>query len=127
MSILLPQRISEAPLGPDASSVDGSTLRPEVEPAAAEYIKLATSSSANAAMANAIAARVEIGFFVTSGGQIAVAGTGQRGDIVQPQSSLEQPDAASNQDGRRGQDEQALRVFDGDDGGRPDEHAEAGE
>src|ERR1700694_5899792 len=60
MSITLPQRMSEAPVGPDASSFDGSTLRPLEGPAAAEYIKLATSSNVTAATANTIAARLEM-------------------------------------------------------------------
>src|SRR6202035_1855186 len=63
MSTTLPQRISEAPVGPDPSSFNGSTLRPLAGPAAAEYIKLATSSRATAATANAIAARLEMGLF----------------------------------------------------------------
>src|SRR5437868_10377065 len=59
MSIRLPQRISHAPVGPDASSLDGSTLRPVEKPAAAEYITVATSSSVMAAIANEIATRLE--------------------------------------------------------------------
>src|ERR1700730_10647139 len=58
-SIRLPQRMSEAPVGPDASSVEGSTPRPEANPAAAEYIPPATSSRATAATANKIATRLE--------------------------------------------------------------------
>src|SRR5437868_8203736 len=58
-SIRLPQRMSAAPCGPDVSSCDGSTLSPVDKPAAAEYIMIATSSSATAPAANAIAARVE--------------------------------------------------------------------
>src|ERR1700694_1378357 len=60
MSTRLPQRMSEAPVGPEASSVEGSTLRPEANPAAAEYIPPATSSRATAATANEIAMRLEI-------------------------------------------------------------------
>src|SRR6202162_4160941 len=58
MSIRLPQWMSDAPREPDASSFDGSTLRPN--PAAAEYIELATTSKTKAATANAIATRREI-------------------------------------------------------------------
>src|ERR1700693_5821552 len=58
ISIRLPQRMSDAPPEPDASSFDGSTLRPK--PAAAEYIELATASKTKAATANAIATRPEI-------------------------------------------------------------------
>src|ERR1700694_1055398 len=50
--------MSDAPPEPDASSFDGSTLRPK--PAAAEYIELATTSKTKAATANAIATRPEI-------------------------------------------------------------------
>src|ERR1700694_904106 len=59
MSIRLPQRMSEAPVGPDARSFEGSTLKPEANPAAAEYIPPATSSSATAATAKEIATRLE--------------------------------------------------------------------
>src|SRR5438132_7178960 len=47
--------MSEAPRGPDASSFDGSTVRPK--PAAAEYIETAATSKAKAATANPIATR----------------------------------------------------------------------
>src|SRR5438132_6124472 len=60
MSIRLPQRISDAPVGPEASNLDGSTLRPVEKPAAAEYIRVATSSSVMAATAKEIATRLEI-------------------------------------------------------------------
>src|ERR1700681_1270774 len=60
MSTRLPQRMSEAPVGPEASSVEGSTLRPEANPAAAEYTPPATSSRGPAATANEIATRLEI-------------------------------------------------------------------
>src|ERR1700737_4012775 len=63
MSIRLPQRINEAPVGPDPSSLDGSTLRPLEGPAAAEYINPAASSRVTAATANPIAARLEMGLF----------------------------------------------------------------
>src|SRR5207249_11960967 len=38
MSIRLPHRMRVAPVGPEASSFDGSTLRPPDGPPAAEYI-----------------------------------------------------------------------------------------
>jgi len=47
--------MSEAPPEPDASSFDGSTVRPK--PAAAEYIETDATSKAKAATANAIATR----------------------------------------------------------------------
>src|ERR1700680_992229 len=59
MSIRLPQWISEAPAGPEARSFGGSTVRPAEKPAAAEYIKLASSSNPKAAIANEIATRLE--------------------------------------------------------------------
>ena len=61
MSTTLPHRISEAPVGPDASSFDGSTLSARESPVAAEYIPAAASSSATAVTANEIASRVEMG------------------------------------------------------------------
>src|ERR1700682_4447118 len=64
MSIRLPHRMNEAPLGPDASSLDGSTLRPAANPTAAEYIPLAASSNPTAATANQIATRVETGLML---------------------------------------------------------------
>src|SRR5437660_1554035 len=60
MSTRLPQRMSDAPFGPDARSFDGSTVRPPEPPAAAEYINVASSSKAIAAAANGSATRVEI-------------------------------------------------------------------
>src|SRR3984893_18407929 len=61
MSIRLPHRVSEAPVRPDASSVDGSTLKPLDEPTATAYMTLAASSRASAVTANAIATRLEMG------------------------------------------------------------------
>ena len=60
MSIRLPQWINAAPMGPDARSVAGSTLKPAEKPVAAEYIALAANSRANAATALEIANRLEI-------------------------------------------------------------------
>src|SRR5438270_3085626 len=60
MSTRLPQRMSDAPFGPDARSFDGSTVRPVEPPAAAEYMSVARSSRAIAAAANESATRVEI-------------------------------------------------------------------
>src|SRR4030088_1959378 len=77
MSIRLPQRINAAPVGPDPSSFDGSTLRPLDGPAAAEYISPATNSRVTPATANPIAARVEIGRGPTSGGEVSVVGVAE--------------------------------------------------
>ena len=88
MSMRLPQRIREAPLGPEASCVDGSTLRLPDAPAAAAYITTAATSRAIAAPANAIAARLEIGRGPTSGGEVSVAGLGEHPDVVGPEAGL---------------------------------------
>src|ERR1700737_1766990 len=60
MSIRLPQWTNEAPRAPDASSIDGSTVRPVEKPVAAEYIKPDSSSNVIAAAANPIAARLDV-------------------------------------------------------------------
>jgi hypothetical protein len=61
----LPQRIRDAPVGPDPSSFDGSTLRPLEGPAAAEYSKPAVNSREIAATAKTIAARLEMSLVPT--------------------------------------------------------------
>ena len=88
MSIRLPHRMRVAPVGPEASSFDGSTLRPPDGPPAAEYIAAATNSRVNAATAKLIDARVEIGRGPTSGGEVSVAGLGEHPDVVGPEAGL---------------------------------------
>src|SRR3989442_12255249 len=90
MSIRLPQRMREAPLGPEASSFDGSTLRLPDAPAAAAYITTAATSRPTAATAKLIDARVEIGRGPTSGGEVSVAGLGEHPDLVGPKAGLSQ-------------------------------------
>src|ERR1700704_4638334 len=113
MSIRLPQRMSEAPDGPEARSFDGSTLRPPDGPPAAAYITAATNSRLNAAAAKLIDARVEIGRGPTSGGEVSVAGLGEHPDLVGPEAGLSQPQQQprNHDDGTRKQ--QALKMFDG--------------
>src|SRR3989475_2338281 len=127
ISIRLPQRIRVAPVEPEASSFDESTLRPPDGPPAAEYIAAATNSRVNAATAKLIDARVEIGRGPTSGGEVSVAGLGEHLDLGGPKAGLSQ----SQQQPRSYDDgpchQQALKMFDGGNRRGPDQDAQPGE
>src|ERR1700694_4932117 len=127
MSIRLPQRINEAPVGHDPSSFDGSTLRPLEGPAAAEYITPAVNSRVIAATAKTIAARLDIGRGPTSGGEVPVASAAEQADLVRADPRLSQRDR-QNGDGDQHTDcQEALNVFDRGDRRPPDQDAEPGE
>src|SRR2546428_936790 len=127
MSIRLPQRMREAPLGPEASSFDGSTLRLPYAPAAAAYITTAATSRPTAATANAIAARLEIGRAPTSGGEVSVAGLGEHPDLVGPEAGLSDAEQQSRDHDHGTRNQQASKMLDGGNRSRPDEDAQSGE
>src|SRR5438067_2903953 len=109
MSMRLPQRMSEAPLGPEASSVDGSTLRLPDAPAA-PYITTAVNSRPTAATANAIATPLEIGRRPTSGGKVSVTGLGEHLHLVGPEAGLSQSQQQPRNHDHRTGNQQALKM-----------------
>src|SRR5437762_9319243 len=127
MSMRLPQRMREAPLGPDASRVDGSTLRPPGAPAAAAYITTAANSRPTAAIANAIAAPLEIGRRPTSGGKVPVTGLGEHLDLPGPEAGLRESEQQPPNHDHRTRHQQALKMFDRGDRARPDQDPQSGE